>query len=117
MQIGLSREEIQVHIQSGKHRWNVDSRKSAISQSAAEPYSAETKIDESLPMNNAKRAPKPNIYQNHIGNGVGSNNGTNSPANGIDGDKRDERAVSLGNSTSAELISNDQKCRIGSNFS
>lgn len=113
MQIGLSREEIQVHNQSEKHRWNVDSQKSAISQSSAELDYAETKTDESMPMNDGKRALEPNIHQNHIGNGVESNNGTNSPANAIDEDKRDERAVSLGNTTSAELISNDKKCKIG----
>lgn len=114
MQIGLSREEIQVHIQSEKHRWNVDSQKIAISLSSAEPDFAETEIDEKPPKNDRKQVLKPNmgtnIHHNHIENGIEINNGTNSSANGSDECEHGEHAVPFGNSTSIELISNYEKC-------
>lgn len=115
MQIGLSKEEVQVHIQSERHRWNVDSQKLAISPSSAE--FAETKIDGYSVKNNGKHALKPSmetsIHRSNIENGVGSVNGTNIAVNGLDEDKRDEHAVLVGNSISAELISNVDQCKCG----
>lgn len=99
MQIGLSKEEVQAHIQSGKHRWNVDLRKTSMTTTISE-----TVIHDSI-------CAVKNIDEHHTKNDGNTDNGTSVSPNDTDRNTKQHKP----NSSSIVSVSTNEAA-VDSNY-
>lgn len=91
MQIGLSKEEIEVHIQSEKHRWNVVAQKSPTSPTVLHSIETNSIVNIS-PKNIEKNDLEMTFHENHTENGGKDINDSANLTNYSDADERDVHA-------------------------